>query len=125
MIYITVIAFLSGIAASMGLGGGTVLILFLTMSEGISQRAAQGINLIFFIPAAALSLWLHSKNGFVEWKKIIPAVIAGTLSACAFAIAANSVSQGISRKLFGAFILFMGMRSLTASHQKKLNPARN
>lgn len=124
MVYITVIAFLSGIAASMGLGGGTVLILFLTMSEGLSQRAAQGINLVFFIPAAMLSLWLHSKNGFIEWKKIIPAMITGTVTAFICATAANSIPQGVSRRLFGAFILLMGMRSLASAHRKKLSPAR-
>lgn len=123
MLYITVIAFLSGAAASMGLGGGTVLILFLTLSEGMSQRAAQGINLVFFIPAAVLSLIFHSKNGFIEWKKIIPAIIAGTLTACICAGAANTISQGMSRKLFGAFILFMGMRSLAQTQRRRVSPA--
>ena len=51
-------AFLTGIFASMGLGGGMVLIVYLTVFAGFSQIAAQGINLVFFIPIAIISLVL-------------------------------------------------------------------
>ena len=79
-------AFLTGIFASMGLGGGMVLIVYLTVFAGFSQIAAQGINLVFFIPIAIISLVLHTKNKLVEWKKAVPAVLWGTaaviISAC-------------------------------------------
>ena len=70
-------AFLTGIFASMGLGGGMVLIVYLTVFAGFSQLAAQGINLVFFIPIAIISLVLHTKNKLVEWKKAVPAVLWG------------------------------------------------
>ena len=47
-------AFLTGILASLGLGGGMILILYLTIFAGMAQFEAQGINLIFFIPIALL-----------------------------------------------------------------------
>lgn len=72
---ICAVAFLSGIFASMGLGGGMVLIVYLTVFAGFSQLAAQGINLVFFIPIAIISLVLHTKNKLVEWKKAVPAVL--------------------------------------------------
>lgn len=71
-------AFLTGIFASMGLGGGMVLIVYLTVFAGFSQLVAQGINLVFFIPIAIISLVLHTKNKLVEWKKAVPAVLWGT-----------------------------------------------
>ena len=71
-------AFLTGIFASMGLGGGMVLIVYLTVFAGFSQIAAQGINLVFFIPIAIISLVLHTKNKLVEWKKTVPPVLWGT-----------------------------------------------
>ena len=43
---------ISGIITAMGMGGGTILILLLTLFAGINQHNAQGINLIFFIPTS-------------------------------------------------------------------------
>lgn len=46
---VTAVAFLAGMAAAMGLGGGSFLIIYLTVFAGVSQQAAQGINLVFFM----------------------------------------------------------------------------
>lgn len=62
-------AFLTGILASMGLGGGMILILYMTLIAGMEQLTAQGVNLLFFIPIAAAALIIHTKNKLVKWKK--------------------------------------------------------
>ena len=46
---------MSGIIGGMGLGGGAVLIIYLTIFQGVEQLQAQGINLLFFIPIASLA----------------------------------------------------------------------
>lgn len=84
-------AFLTGIFASMGLGGGMVLIVYLTVFAGFSQLVAQGINLVFFIPIAIISLVLHTKNKLVEWKKAVPAVLWGTAAVIISAWLANRI----------------------------------
>ena len=63
MIWSFIAALLTGIFASMGVGGGMILIIYLTVFGGFDQLAAQGINLIYFIPIALLSVILHSRNG--------------------------------------------------------------
>ena len=45
--------FAAGALGAMGLGGGSVLILYLTLCAGLPQLQAQGINLTFFLPCAA------------------------------------------------------------------------
>ena len=40
----------SGILGSLGLGVGSVLILYLTIFLHMEQAQAQGINLVFFVP---------------------------------------------------------------------------
>ena len=40
----------SAVLASMGMGGGSILILYLTLMAGVPQREAQGMNLLFFLP---------------------------------------------------------------------------
>lgn len=109
---INLVAFLTGIMASMGLGGGMVLIVYLTAFAGFSQIAAQGINLVFFVPIAVASLIFHGKNGLVEWKKAIPTVIWGTASVIVFSIIANKLPQGVLSKAFAVFLILMGLKEL-------------
>ena len=110
-------AFLTGVFASMGLGGGMVLIVYLTVFAGFSQLAAQGINLVFFIPIAIISLVLHTKNKLVEWKKAVPAVLWGT-AAVISAWLANRIEQSLLSKAFGIFLILMGLKELFFKSEK-------
>jgi hypothetical protein len=105
-------AFASGIMASLGLGGGMILIIYLTIFAGFSQLEAQGINLIFFIPTALLSLLLHTKNKLVKWKLIVPSIISGTISAAGAAYFAAGLKNQLLTKLFALLVLAAGIREL-------------
>lgn len=111
-------AFLTGIFASMGLGGGMVLIVYLTVFAGFSQLVAQGINLVFFIPIAIISLVLHTKNKLVEWKKAVPAVLWGTAAVIISAWLANKIEQSLLSKAFGIFLILMGLKELFFKSEK-------
>lgn len=111
-------AFLTGIFASMGLGGGMVLIVYLTVFAGFSQLLAQGINLVFFIPIAIISLVLHTKNKLVEWKKAVPAVLWGTAAVIISAWLANRIEQSLLSKAFGIFLILMGLKELFFKGEK-------
>ncbi len=111
-------AFLTGIFASMGLGGGMVLIVYLTVFAGFSQLVAQGINLVFFIPIAIISPVLHTKNKLVEWKKAVPAVLWGTAAVIISAWLANRIEQSLLSKAFGIFLILMGLKELFFKSEK-------
>ena len=112
-------AFVTGILASMGLGGGMVLILYLTLIAGISQITAQGMNLLFFIPIAALALVIHSKNKLVKWRKIIPAIICGIVSAVLGTFLAKTLGNNFLTKLFAVFVLVTGLKEFFPSFFEK------
>lgn len=105
-------AFLTGIFASLGVGGGMILIIYLTVFAGYDQLSAQGINLVYFIPIAALSVIMHTKNKLIEWKKIIPAIITGIIFAVCGTFAAKYIGSEYLRKIFAVFILIIGLREL-------------
>lgn len=65
----SIIAFASAAIASMGIGGGAVLLLFLTVFSDIPLATAQGINLLFFLPIGAVALLFHQKSGLLQIKK--------------------------------------------------------
>lgn len=109
---IALVSFFTGIFASLGLGGGMVLIIYLTVFAGVSQVNAQGINLIFFVPIALISLYYHNKNNLVEWKKIVPILISGTIFAIVFSITANNIDSSLLQKLFGGFVIIAGTREV-------------
>ena len=69
---IAVIAgFLSGLIGSMGFGGGGVLIIYLTVFADTPQIKAQGINLMFFIPCAFLSVIIYTLKKQIKYLIIL------------------------------------------------------
>lgn len=112
MTALIIAAFLTGIFASMGVGGGMILIVYLTIFAGYSQLEAQGINLVYFLPIAALALIIHTKNRLVEWKIALPAIICGVILAVAGAFIADMLGSDILRKIFGGFILIVGIKEI-------------
>ena len=56
----------TGVLSGFGVGGGSLLLIYMTSFAGVAQNQAQGINLLYFLPAAAAALPAHFKNGNVE-----------------------------------------------------------
>ncbi len=104
----TLLGFLTGL----GVGGGSLLILWLTLVLEMSQTAARGINLLFFLPSAAISCYLRWKQGSVTLKKILPAIFAGCAAAAVFSLISTRIDLEILRKLFGVLLLATGIREL-------------
>lgn len=95
----------TGILSSWGVGGGTLLLLCMTLFLGVEQTAAQGINLLYFLPTAAVSLLVHGKNGYLDKQALRRLIPLGTLSAASAAFAATMVDITTFRKPFGVFLL--------------------
>ena len=100
----------TGILSGFGVGGGTILLVYMTAFAGLDQRLAQGINLLYFIPAALLALPNHIKNGYIEKQILIPAISAGLLCAALAAWIATGLEVSLLRKLFGVFLILIGVR---------------
>ena len=100
--------FLSSAVAAMGLGGGTVLMLYLSLFSSLPQPQLQ--DLLLFLPAAALSLFLHRKNGLVQTKLLTPCILGGLLGAIGGSLLSNWIDPGALRKGFGLFLLVIGLR---------------
>ena len=116
---IAVVSFLTGFVASLGLGGGMVLIIYLTIFSGMAQLEAQGINLIFFIPIALISIILHTKSKLIIWKKIFPSIITGAILALLFSFIASMLGSEILSKIFSIFIIIIGIKELIKKSDKQ------
>lgn len=118
-IIIALVGFLSGMTASLGLGGGFVLLIYLTAIANVDQIQAQGMNLIFFLPIAALSLWMHAKNGLVDKAPLWPAILTGIAGAVVGALIAFGIQTHWLSKLFAVFILVIGFKELFFPKKEK------
>ena len=104
--------FFSGIISGMGIGGGTILIPALLFLTDINQHQAQGVNLIYFIPTAVTALIAHQKAGNISWTTAKPLAVLGLAGAAAGAFLAVSLQAGLLRKIFGGFLLLMGLSEI-------------
>lgn len=105
-------AFLSAVCAALGLGGGTVMMLYLALFTELPQTQAQGINLLVFLPVALLSLLFHQKNGYISWRSVGLCILAGLPGVAAGCFLSGWMDVGLLRKAFGVFLLIMGIREL-------------
>lgn len=102
--------FFASLMAAMGLGGGTVLLLYLSLATALSQQQAQAINLLLFIPAAALSLIIHHKNGFVSKEYLKPCLAGGIIGGIVGSLLGNRIDGSMLNQIFGIFLLLVGIR---------------
>ena len=107
-----IIGFLSGIISGMGIGGGAILIPALILINGIEQKLAQGINLVYFLPTAIFALIVHIKNKNVVFKTALIIAICGALGAVAGSLIAMKIDNGVLRKMFGIFLGLIGIREI-------------
>ena len=68
---------ITGVLSGFGIGGGSLLLIYMTSFAGVEQNLAQGINLLYFLPTAATALPAHMKNGYIEKAALLPAILAG------------------------------------------------
>ncbi len=107
-----IIPFLCGLGASVvsawGVGGGTLLLLVMTLFLGVDQRTAQGVNLLFFLPTAASALACHAKGGYLDKPTLKAAVPAAAAAALAGAWVSNNLDVEVLRRPFGVYLLLSG-----------------
>lgn len=110
---------LSGVCASIGIGGGFVLLLYLTVINDVAQKSAQLTNLLFFIPIALLSVLLHAKNHILEKQMIFPCAISGIAGVLIGFFISSKLSNEFISKIFAVFILVIGVKELFFNKKKE------
>lgn len=111
----TALGFLSGL----GVGGGSLLVLWLTLVLDMDPETARGVNLLFFLPSACIACLLRCKQGALHFRPLLPAILAGCAAAACFSFLSAELPMEILRKLFGGLLLVTGTRELLFLPRKK------
>lgn len=106
------VAFICACLAGMGVGGGGLLVIYLTLIKKTDQVTAQGINLVFFVVCMTVALIMHIKNKRI-YKNILPIAIPFCiLGGMTGSFLALFLPSEILRFILGGFLIISGILSL-------------
>ena len=101
-----------GILAGLGVGGGSLLMLWLTLILGATYQDARIMNLLFFLPCAFISTLIRIKSKAISIKRIWPAIAAGCIGAIIASLLGRNIEVSVLKKLFGGLLICTGLREL-------------
>lgn len=104
--------FASGILSGTGMGGGTILILCLSIFLGIEQKIAQATNLIFFIPTSISAICINIKEKKINFKIAKTIILFGIIGAIVGAIIAKNIDTKLLKKSFGIFLAIIAFHEI-------------
>ena len=103
-----IIGFLAGIISSMGFGGGSILLVYLTLFAGVS-----------FLPCSAAATFFFFKTKFIEKEPVIRLAICSAIGAVAGSVGAIFIDDKIIRIVFAVVLLGVGLKELFSKPKKK------
>ena len=65
------VAIILGFLAGLGVGGGSLLMLWLTAVANMDYAVARTVNLLFFLPTALIASLFHKKQGSLNLQKVL------------------------------------------------------
>ena len=114
-----IIPFLISALMGMGVGGGGLFVIFLTLCLNFGQINAQGTNLLFFILAIIASIFVHIRKRKIYAKQVLVMILFGAIGSLIFSSLANHISPEIPRKMLGGLLILGGGFSLFNTFKRK------
>lgn len=116
---------ISGIVTGLGMGGGTILILLLSLFMGLEQHVAQATNLVFFIPTAIAAILTNLKQKNIDLKLAINISFFGIIGAIIGSIISNNISSQNLKKYFAIFILIIALHEIYELYKEYKRKRKN
>ena len=101
-----------GFLAGLGVGGGSLLVLWLTIIAKMPYGTVKMINLLFFIAAAGAVSLFRWRKGNLQLRMLFPAILAGCLAAGLFSCISAGLDMEKLKKAFGILLLITGLREV-------------
>ena len=101
-----------GFLSGLGVGGGSLLLLWLTVVMGRSQDIARAMNLLFFLPCALIATVFRWKQARLPLPVAHPAVLGGLLGAALGCLLGPQINAELLKKAFGVLFIITAIREL-------------
>lgn len=102
------VTFAVALLAGMGVGSGGLYVVYLTLLAGKDQLTAQGMNLYFFIFAAAAALLVHNRTATIRWDRLALLCAVGTIGCVFGATLAQRMELSLLRQIFALVMMASG-----------------
>jgi hypothetical protein len=125
-LYVSLVLFgvVAGVASGLlGVGGGTLMVPFLTLAAGLSQHDAEATSLLVILPTAIAGTVTLRRKGIGDAWLALRFGVVGALGAVAGALLALALSAGILRIVFAVFVGFVGLKLVRDGRRSAEHPA--
>src|SRR5262245_14364778 len=112
-LYLALVAFGVGVGVASGLlgvGGGTLVVPFLTLAVGLSQHAAEATSLLVILPTALVGSLVLRRRGVGDLGLALRFGAVGAIGALLGALVALALPGSTLRIFFAVFIGLVGLR---------------
>lgn len=125
MLFTLLITFLLAALSGMGVGGGGMFVIYLSLFTDTPQLTAQGMNLLFFLLSSGASLTIHLQKRTIYPSAVLVMAAFGMLGALVGAACSAHLPQELLRKIFGAMLIVSGILALRQKETKKEKQKRH
>ena len=114
----TVISFVIALVSGMGLGGGGLFAVYLSLFTDVPQLSVQGFNLVFFLFAAGASVVVQLFKRKVNFTAVAIMTAAGLVGAALGVAIGGALPEEWLRRIFGLMLITVGILSLRSAIRK-------
>jgi uncharacterized protein len=101
----------SGVAAGLlGVGGGTLIVPFLTLAIGLSQHSAEATSLVVVLPTAIVASLELRRRGIGDLPVALRFGVVGAVGGVGGALLALALPASTLRIVFAVFLGLVGLR---------------
>jgi uncharacterized protein len=101
----------AGVASGLlGVGGGTLMVPFLTLAAGLPQQAAEATSLLVVLPTAVAGSLALRRRGVGDLAVALRFGVAGSLGGVVGALLALALPGAALRLVFAVFVGVVGLR---------------
>ena len=99
-------------SASLGVGGGIVMVPAMVVLLSFDQHLAQGTSLAVIVPTTIIGAYVHARAGRVVWRSVVPIAAGGIVGGLAGGQVALAIAPTVLRRMFAVLLVITAVRML-------------
>lgn len=119
------ITFLLAALSGMGVGGGGLFVIYLSLFTNTPQLTAQGMNLLFFLLSSGASVTVHLRSRTICYSAVAVMALFGIIGALVGTFLSAHLPQHLLRQIFGAMLVVSGILALLQKDSKEKKDAKD
>jgi uncharacterized protein len=127
-LYVALVAFgvVVGVASGLlGVGGGTLIVPFLTLAAGFSQHSAEATSLLVILPTAIVGSLALRRRGVGDLGLALRLGVVGAVGSVLGALLALALPGSALRLVFAVFVGVVGLRLAYDGVRAERAPSRS